>query len=144
MPRRHRAALWTEDWMAPEQCVAGIDKTLRDERAIVLCGDEFARWDLEVRGGMFGGARLLLAVEDHGAGAQYVRTRIWPCFRRGAEILLAALAILTTAAALASAWLAAAVFTLGFTLLAICTFRQSGSATAALLHATAGLRPEKK
>src|SRR2546429_523414 len=34
-------------------------------------------WDLEVRGGFFGAARLLLAVEDH-PGGQLVRLRSWP------------------------------------------------------------------
>jgi hypothetical protein len=38
-------------------------------------------WDLEVRGGLLGGARVLLTVEEHGAGRQYLRARIHPHLR---------------------------------------------------------------
>jgi hypothetical protein len=117
---------------------------LRAERAIVACGDEFARWDIEVRGGMFGAARLLLAIEDHGAGAQYVRTRVWGRCRRGAEVAMLAFGLVATIAAAEGAWTAAVISGIGFALFALWTFRQAGSAMAAILRATADLRPEEQ
>jgi hypothetical protein len=41
-------------------------------------GSGFDRWDLEVRGGIFGAARLRSAIEEHGGGRQLVRFRVWP------------------------------------------------------------------
>jgi O-antigen biosynthesis protein len=142
-PRRTSAALWTKDWMAPEERVGRIEKALRAERSVVVCGDEFARWDLEVRGGMFGATRLLMAIEDQGGGAQYVRTRAWPRFRRGAEVILVVLGTLAVIAAVAHAWIAATVFVLGFALLSFCALRQAGTAMASILRVTKDLRPEK-
>ena len=142
-PYPRKDALWTKDWMAPEERIARIEKALREERAIVLCGDEFARWDIEVRGGMFGAARLLLAIEDHGAGAQYVRTRVWPQYRRGAEAVIFSFGLIATVAAWEGAWIAATICGIIFGLFALWTFEQAGSAMAAILRATADLRPEK-
>jgi hypothetical protein len=43
-----------------------------------LRGGDFDHWDLEVRGGLFGAARLRMAIEEHGAGKQFLRFRSWP------------------------------------------------------------------
>src|SRR6266536_2963955 len=63
---------------------------------------------LEIHSGMLGFARLLMAVEDHGAGNQFVRVRLWPkCSLL--ELLLPVLSVsLSVAAALDNAWVAAA------------------------------------
>ena len=58
----------------------------------------FDRWDLEARGGLFGSARVLFAVEDHGAGTQYVRARVQPRWPAWCIVVLAALAALTAGA----------------------------------------------
>lgn len=142
-PRARKSALWTKDWVAPEQRVASIEKTLREDREIVLCGNEFGRWDLEVRGGMFGAARLLVAVEDHGGGAQYVRTRIWPRWRLGAKLVVAAFALLAAGAAIEQAWTAAVICAIISSLFALWAVRQSGGAMATLLRATAHLREKE-
>jgi hypothetical protein len=46
--------------------------------SIVIPGGDYDAWDLEVRGGVFGSTRLLMAVEDSGSGTQLVRVRSWP------------------------------------------------------------------
>ena len=46
---------------------------------------------------MLGSIRMLMAVEDHGAGTQLVRIRSWPRLRSGATILGAVLACLVLA-----------------------------------------------
>src|SRR3989337_1613078 len=50
------------------------------EGAAVLRGGNFDPWDLEVRGGMFGNARMIMGIEEFGGGKQLVRFRIWPQF----------------------------------------------------------------
>ena len=54
------------------------EEGLRAEGLALEIGGEFDRWDLEVRGGFFGCARLRLAVEEHGGGRQLARFRVWP------------------------------------------------------------------
>ena len=43
-------------------------------------GGDYDHWDLEVRGGLLGAARLLTTIEEHGAGKQLVRFRLWPTY----------------------------------------------------------------
>ena len=60
-------------------------------------GGDYDDWDLEVRGGLLGGARLRLGVEEHGAGKQMLRFRAW-------MRLSLAVPVLTAAGAAASFW----------------------------------------
>ena len=69
---------WSEEWVAAEERVRRLDAALREAGAIVVSGGDWDRWDLEVRGGLLGRARLRMAVEEHGAGKQLVRVRTWP------------------------------------------------------------------
>jgi hypothetical protein len=45
---------------------------------VVRSGGDWDRWDLQVRGGLLGVARLRIGIEEHGAGRQLVRVRSWP------------------------------------------------------------------
>jgi hypothetical protein len=74
---------WFEQWQSPETYLEAIEKKLRLESPLVLRGGVFDAWDLEVRGGMLGSARLLMGIEEFGGGKQLVRYRIWPQFSRG-------------------------------------------------------------
>src|SRR5262249_11418273 len=79
-PWPQQFAVWSEDWQAPDARIQAVERSLRLSGAMVLAGGDYDRWDLEVRAGLLGGARALMAVEDHGAGNQYVRFRSWPRF----------------------------------------------------------------
>jgi O-antigen biosynthesis protein len=83
---------------------------------------------------LLGVARLLMAVEDHGAGNQFVRIRLWPkCSLL--ELLLPVLFVsLSVAAALGHAWVAAAILGLLSLLLTTYSLRGCGSAVAAILR----------
>jgi hypothetical protein len=52
------------------------------------CGGDFDSWDLELKGGLFGGARLQIVIEEHGAGKQLIRFRTWPKIKSAAGVLL--------------------------------------------------------
>src|SRR5207249_11367721 len=71
------SSMWSEHWQAPDQRLNSIATALRLEGGCVLRGGEHDRWDLEVRCGGLGAARLLMGVDDHGGG-QFVRVRVWP------------------------------------------------------------------
>jgi hypothetical protein len=110
--------LWSELWQEPSDRLKAIEKGLQDQGAMVTRGGDWDRWDLEIRGGLFGSARAALATEDHGQGYQLVRIRLWPLISRltGAAIVL--LAVLATLAALDEAWLACLILGTGAVTLA--------------------------
>ena len=76
--------LWSEQWQCPLARLQAIEETLRAEGTTSFRGGNYDRWDLEVRGGLLGAVRLLATTEEHGAGRQLVRFRLWPkCSMKG-------------------------------------------------------------
>src|SRR5439155_26209124 len=65
-------SMWSEHWQHPDQRLNSIAAAIQTEGGCVLRGGEHDRWDLEVRCGFVGAARLPMAVQDHGVG-QVVR-----------------------------------------------------------------------
>lgn len=102
-----RATLWREQWLEPTALLQRLWRRLRDDGAVARRGGDYDRWDLELRGGLLGGARLLTTVEEHGAGRQQFRFRLWPRFNNVASVVIAALAAIAIAAGWDGAWLAA-------------------------------------
>jgi O-antigen biosynthesis protein len=85
--------VWSERWQAPEERVESLEQALWDAKAHVRRGGAFDRWDLEVTGGLLGGARVRTVVEEHGGGRQLVRIRSWPRW----SLLSLVLSLLTSA-----------------------------------------------
>ncbi len=134
MPWPRKFAVWTEHWRDPNERLKSFEADLRKAGVYVRRGGDYDRWDLEVREGLLGVARLLMAVEDHGAGNQFVRIRLWPkCSLL--ELLLPVLFVsLSAAAALDNAWVASAILGLLSLFLTIYSLRGCGSAIAAVLR----------
>jgi hypothetical protein len=78
VPRSRRYALWTEQWRGTEDRVRALAAALLNEGAVTRSGGDWDSWDLHVRGGLLGGARLRFGIEEHGGGRQLVRVRSWP------------------------------------------------------------------
>jgi GT2 family glycosyltransferase len=108
-PRPREVAIWLDAWRPPDDRVADLAAAVRRTGLAVRSGSAYDRWDLEVAAGMLGAARVLLAVEAHGAGSQYVRLRITPRSSRVAATIALALLALAAVAAADGAWIAAAV-----------------------------------
>ena len=134
-PRRRSSASWTTDWQAPEERLSQLTRRLREEGAKVRHGGMYDRWDLEVFGGMLGSIRVLMAVEDHGAGTQLVRIRSWPRLRSGVTILGAVLACLVVLAGWNAEWIVAGVFGAMLVVFLWNAVQQAGRAAALLLGA---------
>jgi GT2 family glycosyltransferase len=83
-------SFWSEKWRSTEDRVGAVAAALRAHGAVIRSGGDWDRWDLQLRGGLLGGARLRLAIEEHGGGRQLVRVRSWP-HAPGAAILLGTL-----------------------------------------------------
>jgi GT2 family glycosyltransferase len=95
-PRPRTSTIRSEHWRASEERLATLKALLRERGVVVKTGGEFDRWDLEVRGGMFGMMRIRMASEEHGAGKQMLRFLSWPKLSveaLGLTSLFAALAI---------------------------------------------------
>jgi GT2 family glycosyltransferase len=108
IPRKY--PLWVGRWQAADDRLRAIHAAIKRSGAVVMCGGDYARWDLQVRGGVFGHSRLQMAVEDSGSGTQVVRVRTWPVVRPRFWTSLAVLVTLPVAAAIDNAVIAPAVF----------------------------------
>ena len=107
------SAIWSERWATQDERLLMLERLLRAQHACVLCGDEHDGWDLEVRGGILGAARLLVGVEDHPGGKQLLRVRWWPKVPERGPFLALGLGALAFAAIQAQAWVPAELLGLG-------------------------------
>jgi GT2 family glycosyltransferase len=128
LPVPRKRAEWSESWEAPERRLGRVEAALREGGERVHSGGGFERWDLEVRCGIFGGARMMMAVEDHGGGRQLVRSRVWPRFSAPAVCLGVTLTGLAAAAGLDHALGAAALLGGVAVLFLAHTLRECGAA----------------
>ncbi len=109
LPRRRTAAVWSEHWRSQDERLRAIESSLRGVGMLVLRGGAHDRWDLEVRNGTLGSARLIMGVEDHALGKQLVRLRFWPRCTPAGLWLEVSFAALAAWAALDGAWAVGAV-----------------------------------
>ena len=117
-----------------------MEAGLRADGACVLRGGRHARWDLEVRGGFFGAARLLMGVEEHPGGKQLIRLRWWPHVPVRGPLLTLFFGGLALVAARDHAWVAAAILGPVAALFAWRTLEQCTAAMATTREAVAQLR----
>jgi GT2 family glycosyltransferase len=127
--------LWSEAHRPSGLRLESLEAALRGFGVAVRRGDDFDRWDLQVQGGLVGGARLLMAVEEHAGGKQLIRIRCWPWWRKMALGLIVACSALSGAAALNHASAAAVLLGVVALGLGMRMLVESGAATAAVLRA---------
>ncbi|MGH7530721.1 MAG: glycosyltransferase, partial [Gemmatimonadales bacterium] len=107
------AAVWSERWEPQERRLRALAASLRGDHACVLEGGAYDRWDLEVRGGILGAARLVMGAEDHAGGKQLLRIRWWPVIPVRGPLIALAFAGLALAASQAFLWTDGALLALG-------------------------------
>ncbi len=78
LPRLRTVSVWNEHWKSAADSLLLLEQYLKSFGALVVRGGEFDRWDFEIRTGMTCSLRVLLAIEEHGAGKQMLRFRAWP------------------------------------------------------------------
>jgi GT2 family glycosyltransferase len=96
-PRPRDLEVWNEEWHSCEDRLEELVKSIQANGIVPIRGGDCDRWDIECRGGMLGSARLRHTIEEHGAGRQLVRYRVWPrvsWFGLGLPLLLGLLAVL--------------------------------------------------
>lgn len=132
-PRQVR--IWSESWRDTADWLQTLEERLKRQGAVVLRGGPYDRWDLQVRDGACGVARLRMCIEEHGGGRQLVRFRVWP-WPTGAHLgwlLGAAPALLAVAAAIDGSWLVSGILGLIAGSFAFRVGRQSGGTMALVL-----------
>jgi hypothetical protein len=137
-PMRRKRSIWDERWKSADQRLKRIEQDVRSLGCVVRHGSEFDRWDLEVRGGMLGVARMRIAVEEHGAGRQLVRFSCWPKYSRFGLTVAAGCAALAVGAALDGAVGAFVVLAAVAAITAVSALRDTATATGVLLRAIVG------
>jgi len=135
IPRSRTSSVWSERWQSPDTRLHRIESELREDKCVVERGGDFERWDLQVRGGSLGSARMRLAVEEHGGGKQLLRFRVWPRPLRVGLGLVLALGILAASAAIDGTLVAAVLIGAVAVLLAGSIVRDCAAAMGVLVPA---------
>lgn len=135
VPIPRTTSIWSELWRSPEQWLERLDESLRRAAGQVVQGGAYDRWDLEVPGGMLGSARMRMAVEEHGAGRQLVRFRLWPKLWYPGFVITMLLAALSLGAAVDGVWLACAILGTAAVLLSVLVIQDCATAVGILLRA---------
>ena len=131
-PRPRLVSIWSESWLPTEGWLTMLESFLKGHGAIVLAGGDFETWDIEVRGGLLGGVRTQLAVEEHGQGKQLLKFRIWPTI--AVQPVVAFLCLLATwvYAVVKNELTGASILVLGASLLVTWIFKDCARAEASL------------
>jgi glycosyltransferase involved in cell wall biosynthesis len=139
-PWPRTVTLWREQWQDVTERLRTVEAVIYACGASVARGGDYDHWDLEVRGGLLGAARLLAATEEHGAGRQLVRFRVWPKYSTRGLLLTVGFAALALGAGLEGAWHSAGILGLAVVVLFGRTFTECAGALATMRHALKQLR----
>jgi hypothetical protein len=82
-------SVWTDAWLSPEVRLEMLEGDLEKINPSVIRGGDFDRWDFGIKGGVFGGVKLLMASEDHPKGNQYLRYKLTPFLSKFSKYCLA-------------------------------------------------------
>jgi len=130
---------WREQWRDPAAWLEAVEASLRADRAISARGGEYDSWDLGVRGGALGSARLQMLVEEHGGGKELARVRTWPVVSGVGFALLAFFCVLAVIAGWQQAWAACLILQAAGLAVAIRMALESAAAMARFDRALGGL-----
>jgi len=144
LPVSKTVSYWSETWRDVSDRLQNLENALQADGAIVRRNGDFDNgWDLQIRGGMFGGTRLLVLNEEHGQGKQIVRIRTTPKGTFLVHALIVVLALLGLFAAFDGAFFTASIIGLFAALIAARASLEAGYTTAAVLRAIDSGRVEE-
>jgi GT2 family glycosyltransferase len=142
-PLPRTSDLWSETWQTPAAWLRRLESSLRGLSPATRRGGDFDRWDLELRGGILGVARMRMGVEEHGRGCQLVRFRSWPVPSHAGIAISLALGALSAVAAGTGAAIPAIVLGATAAALALRTLRDCCAAVGTLRRALAAQDEER-
>ena len=142
-PRVQKREMWSEQWRSAQEWLALFESAV-SRRGFARRGGDFDNWDLEVRGGLAGNARVCLGLEEHGAGKQLLRWGIRPIMSWWvalSAVLLLSLSIVAARADGVAAALIGAASALAF---AFWIYRDCSLASSAALDALAAVEENSR
>jgi len=131
--------MWRDKREPAETTLHGLEKKAQATGLLVRAGGDYDDWDLEIRKGLFGGARLLLAVEEHAPGKQLLRFRLSQTYSRFATVLSLVFVSMSLAAAFYGARIQSIISGLCAAVMISRTLSDSGLATGMLLDLVNGV-----
>ena len=105
-PLPRTITLWREEWTDPPKILKELKQKIREGGCQSWVGNEYDSWDLEVRGGLLGAARVKQVVEEHGGGKQMYKFRVWPQLKLSLLFSVGIVGMLAALAASDNAWIA--------------------------------------
>jgi len=133
-PWPRKTAIWTERWQAPEDRLKSIEADLKKHGLIVLRGGDYDSWDLELRNSSLGALRMCMAVEEHGAGRQYIRFNLWPKISTKAIASILFFATISSIVAFIQEWTAFTIVGAITMILVLYTFKECTITSGAIRH----------
>jgi hypothetical protein len=104
---------WSEgEWKSPETWLEEIEDNIIKLKARVRRGNDFDKWDLKTRNGLFSTAKGVLTIEEHGANKQYLKFRYWANYSVGGLLLVAGLVAVIVFAALDKSWVVCSILSI--------------------------------
>jgi GT2 family glycosyltransferase len=134
LPWPRRCTVWSEQWKSPEERLKAVEVAIQARGGVASRGGDYDRWDLEVRGGLLGGARLLMAIEEHGSGKQLARFRVWPRYSPLVPVMVLLFSLLAVDAATNHATFVFGVMCAIAALLGLLSIRSCSAAMAAIIR----------
>jgi GT2 family glycosyltransferase len=144
LPLPHTTAVWSESWCSTEDRLRQIAGAAGANGTRVITGGPTGSWDLEIRGGAVGAARLRSVTEEHGQGHQLRRFKIRPRIPPALAPTVVLLSMAGMTAALAHSWLVGVLLmavAVGLTVAMVC---ECGIATAAARRAVTAPREQTR
>jgi hypothetical protein len=129
-PVPRQRSTWSESWASSSDRLRDLERAIKAQSTAPILGGDFDRWDLEIRAGLFGGVRLRHTIEEHGAGRQLVRFRVWPRISGFALALPSILALPAVLAAASGTWGAAVVLGAATLMVLLIALREASVAMA--------------
>jgi len=143
-PWPRNGAIWSENWRDPIERLRSLESALQKSVTHVRRGGEYDNWDLEVRPGLYGSARILMAVEEHGFGKQFTRFRVWPRCSFVELLPMVVFGSLSLGAAIQQAWAVSGIFGIIAIWFISLAFGGCGSAITAVLKEIRGMEKDER
>lgn len=144
LPLPKTFTVWSEEWHSPIDWLESLENSMKGLRKVVSRGGDYDHWDLELRGGLLGCVRVLMAVEEHGGGKQFVRFRTWPRCAPAGIVATLLFAALSAGAAMSQAWVASGVLMAVAGLFMMRIFKECAGALSAMVCVFNPLQKSKK
>ncbi len=137
-PRTQTFTAWSEAWESLPDRLEMIENSIQKNRLAVYRGGDYDQWDLHIKSGVFGGSRMQMVIEEHGAQKQLIRCRTWPTFSRVALVCATVLGLLGAWACADQAWTVGTILASSSLMLGLRAHQEYSSSTLAVREALMG------